>query len=1015
MSSSSGTEEATPSVASRLLRNPLGRMTLAGSRAYVVKAAERSAEAITDALDAYRKAAQSEGGELKRVTLREEFTIVLDTSSRMLYLAVAIVVLYGVLAAVGWYGSAATTVGSLLFVGAAALLVVLVVHMMLFFFARSDQKTHAEVVTYNIGQTIAQRLRGIETMRSFMRELAAFQGEFGGAGAAAGSQPVSDADREAEAAANEARKQIEDFLKRMANEQPLELFGLHKIKAKKRRLAWMSGALLLGVLTAGAVAIGLSVVTAQGILGARTLGGEQLALDDVASSADGGASWSRAAAAGALSGDAWLSPQADVFHGPFGPRSEFGLVTVAGGSGVVVVGGAAPQGQDARKRAAYADVWRGDVVDGRGWVSWRVQTRSAPWGRRWGHQVVNAGGTLVLVGGVDGTTGEARKDVWTSADEGATWTKAADFPGRARYHHTMLAAQNQGAEGEWLIVLIGGVTGGAEKIVGEVWWSRNAGASWQAVGTASEQPFGEREAAALAAVPTVALISATQAAELMARMPIAADRTVDGVELGEAELVRLPSFAYTQLMALIDARAAAMRNAWDGGNANAPTSSSLLGRLLAAGLAPAAAVAASRRRRGGRGKAKAFRKGRYARAGADGDEDGADGDEGGTAAPPADSGEEEEDDDAEIIVETPTVPPPPPPPPASGPTLAERKAQINAMLGTGRAITTAAHLAAMTEAHVAVLLGDDAARGDLGRKALRDGVASLWRAPRVGVLVLSGGGAGKADRAREIRAPLDVFSSADGGVTWSKLPIADRAPMPVARRGHAMLARQTAPNQTQELVLAGGFQTARGADVGLPLGDVWVSGDVGLSWRRVGSGPGRSEQISSGPYDIPRRAHFGMAVVNVVNAPIGGTGLLIVGGDATGTPEDERKALGVFGGGLNPDRETVPDELGSGQKVQLLAAAAAVVLLLGLLAAMHLKVYRAQYRDIPLAYVRTEKAWRESLERVAADPAKFEVPGSFARIGKSIPQVLRSASAVVRSVRSAGPSMSAPGGYRSVA
>lgn len=891
----------------------------------MIRAAERSAEAITDALDAYRKAAQAEGGELKRVALREEFTIVLDTSVRMLYLGVAVMVLYVVLVAVGWYGSAATAVGSLLFVGAAAVLILLVVHTMLFFFARSDQKTQSEVVTFNIGQTIATRLYGIETMRSFMRELAAFQGEFGGAGGGAQPGPEGgDAD-----AANSARSSIEQFLFRMANEKPLELFGLHKIKNKRRRLRVTGGLLLVGVLCAGAAAVALSVITAQGALARKGLSGEQLALDDVAVSTDGGNSWSRGVAPSpAPSGESWLSPQGDVFHAPFGPRGEFGMVALEGGNVVVVVGGAAPQGKDARQRAAYADVWRGERVAGQGWVSWRVQNRAAPWGRRWGHQVARAGSRLVLVGGVDGDTGEVRKDVWTSEDEGVTWTKQADFPGRARYHHAMASAPDRssvGGSSRWLTVLVGGVTGGAERIENEVWQSVDGGESWQAPGGAEARPFGEREAAALTVLPVPDRLTEAQAQELVRRIPDEADRTVGETVLGITELRSLPSLANARIMQVLDARARRMRQAWDGGNDSAPATNSLLGRALAAGQATPEAQASD-----------------------------------------------------------------------------AQKAQINAMLG-GLAITRPQHLAAVSEAHVSALKGNDAALGDLGRKDLRDTIAALWNAPNAGVLVLTGGAPGRSDRSRGTRAPIEVFRSADAGATWERVGISAGSPTPTSRRGHAMVARQGATEGVLELVLVGGFQTTRGADLGRPLGDVWLSNDLGSSWRRVGSGAGRIEQISAAPYDIPRRAFFGLAAVTADGAAMGGTGLLVLGGEATGTPEEEREALGLFGAGMNDDRETVPDELTWGGKVQLLASAAAVLLVLGMLVALHISFYRAQYKDIPRAYVKTEQAWREALEDVAANPERYEVPGSFARIGKSVPQALRSAGSIVRSMRSAAP------------
>jgi hypothetical protein len=899
--------------------------SLESSRSTVIRAAERSAEAITDALDAYRKAAQAEGGELKRVALREEFTIVLDTSARMLYLAVAVMVLYAVLVAVGWYGSAATAVGSLLFVGAAAVLILLVVHTMLFFFARSDQKTQSEVVTFNIGQTIATRLYGIDTMRSFMRELAAFQGEFGGAGAEA-----TGAGGEAEAASG-ARSSIEQFLFRMANEKPLELFGLHKIKAKRRRLRFTGGLLLIGVLCAGAAAVALSVITAQGALARKGLSGEQLALDDVAVSTDGGNSWSRGVAPSpAPSGESWLSPQGDVFHAPFGPRSEFGMAALDGGNAVVVVGGAAPQGKDARQRAAYADVWRGERVAGQGWVSWRVQNRAAPWGRRWGHQVARAGSRLVLVGGVDGDTGEVSKDVWASDDEGVSWTQQADFPGRARFHHAMASAPDRSSEGgggRWLIVLVGGVTGGAERIENEVWRSLDGGVSWQAAGGAEARPFGEREAAALTVLPVLDRLTEPQAQELVRRIPDEADRTVGDTVLGITELRSLPSLANARITQVLDARARKMRNAWDGGNDRAPTSDSLLGRALAAGQATPEAQASD-----------------------------------------------------------------------------AQKAQINAMLGA-LTITRPGHLAAMSEAHVSALQGNDATLGDLGRKDLRDAIAALWNAPNAGVLVLTGGAPGRSDRTRGTRAPIEVFRSSDAGVTWERVEISAGSPAPTSRRGHAMVSRQQGTAESvPELVLVGGFQTVRGADLGLPLGDAWVSNDLGTSWRRVGSGAGRIEQISAAPYDIPRRAFFGLATVAAEGGPAGTlTGLLALGGEATGTPEEEREALGLIGAGMNDDRETVPDELNWGGKVQLLASAAAVLLVLGMLVALHTGFYRAQYRDIPRAYVKTEKAWREALEDVAANPERYEVPGSFARIGKSVPQALRSAGSIVRSMRSAAP------------
>ena len=340
--------------------------SLARSRKRVSDAATRSAAAITDALDVYRKAAQAEGGELRRIALREEFTIVLDTSTRMMWVALVVAMLYGVLTPLALYGRASTAVGVMLGIGMVGLLLLLFVHVMLFFFARSDQRTHSEVVTYNIGQTIATRLMGIETMRSFMRELAAFSGEFAPAAAGSASSGSSSSSSAEDAAAageqvqdemaHQARQRIEDFLKRMALDQPLELFGLHKIKKKRDRLGWAGGA-MVAVLAALAVgALALSGVAMGRAFGLGLPGDERLAMDDVALSVDGGGSWSRGSGPmeGSQPGDS-ISPLQEVYHAPFGPRSHFGFVRLSEGS-VLLMGGAAPAGQDGQKRAAYADV-----------------------------------------------------------------------------------------------------------------------------------------------------------------------------------------------------------------------------------------------------------------------------------------------------------------------------------------------------------------------------------------------------------------------------------------------------------------------------------------------------------------------------------------------------------------------------------------------------------------------------------------------------------------------------------
>lgn len=904
--------------------------SLARSRKRVSDAATRSAEAITDALDVYRKAAQAEGGELRRIALREEFTIVLDTSTRMMWVALVVAMLYGVLTPLALYGRASTAVGVMLGIGMVGLLLLLFVHVMLFFFARSDQRTHSEVVTYNIGQTIATRLMGIETMRSFMRELAAFSGEFAPAAASSSRSAAEEAAAAGEQVqdemAHQARQRIEDFLKRMALDQPLELFGLHKIKRKRERLGWAGGAMVAVLAALAVAALALSGVAMGQALGLGLPGDERLAMDDVALSSDGGASWSRGSGPmeGAQPSDS-ISPLQEVYHAPFGPRSQFGFVRLSEGS-VLLMGGAAPAGQDRDKRAAYADVWRGEAAGARGWVSWTRVLANAPWGRRWGHRVVNAGGTLVLAGGRASPGGAALKDVWTSTDGGASWAKQADLPGEPRLNHSMAAVEDAQRPGEWLVVLAGGV-GGSKVISGEVLWSRDRGASWAAVGDAANQPWGEREGAAMAFVPSGALVSAVQAEELVARIPLTADRTVGEQVLGAAELQTLPQAAHTQFMAAVEARAASMRGLWDGGNAAAPTTASMVGAALAAGaISPSAEDAAT----------------------------------------------------------------------------AEQKAAVNAMLGPSRLISNAAHLALMTKAHYATLTAND---DDTKAKALRAAISARWTAPNTGTLVMTGGAPGTSDRSRGRRAPLEVFRSLDGGVTWVRVDFPSAAKLPTSRRGHGMTA-----GSNGRLFLAGGVQTARGDDEGRPLGDVWVSGDAGSTWQRVGSGEGRIDQVSSGPYDIPRRAYFGLAAVGE-----GGGSLLAVGGDATGMPRDEREAAGILAAGVNSggaeDEDVVASELGESTKAMVAVAAVMVLLLLLLGVALHWSFYRAYYRDIPLSYVRTEKAWRDALEAVAASPDVYEVPGSFARIGRSVPQALRSIGSVARSMQSAVPGVQSLGGY----
>jgi len=875
---------------------------LARSRDAVSAAAERSAEAIGDALDAFNKARQAEGGELKKIALREEFTIVLDTSKRMLWVALVVAVLYAVTVPLALYGRVSVAVGVMLAVGMVGLLLLLFVHVMLYFFSRSDQKTHSQVVTYNIGQTVATRLMGIETMRSFMRELAAFTGS---------AMPEEQGEGDA---AGQARARIEDFLKRMALDESLSLFGLHRIKRKRERIGIVGGAMVAVLVSSLLGAMVLSGVSVGEALGLSRPGAERLAMDDVAASSDGGASWSRGGPATYEAGDS-VSPLKEVYHAPFGARSHFGFTVLEDGS-VLVAGGAAPAGEDDAKRAAYADVWRGVKVEGRGWVSWERMTSKAGWSARWGHAMVAVGSTVVLVGGREGDTGKLLREVWVSADNGATWTKRSDFPGEARMLHAMAVGMDARREDAPVIYLAGG--SGDKTIAAELWRSTDVGASWSRVGDASSVPWNEREAPALTVVRDAPMIAADVAARLFARLPVAADRTVDERALSAADLQTFSETQGSELLALLDARGAAVRKRWDGGSNMSVASDSLLGAVI-------------------------------------------------SAAPPTEEAK----------------------------ATAEQLAAVLAIMGTFAPPSSDANLARMTKAHYNTLVALDT--GSV-KKNLTDAISSFWKAPQVGTLVLTGGRPGTTDRARGKLAPIETFRSQDGGATWTEVAYAPGAKVPSSRRGHAMAALRIRTGQADQLVLVGGLQTTKGNDEGRPLGDVWISGDGGSSWQRVGTGKGRIDQVSSGPYDIPRRAFFGLGAVGA--SASNRMDLLVVAGDATGMPSDEREDAGLLLRGLNEGaaENVVSPELPFSTKVTVFVAGALVVLMLLLCVGLHWIYYRSQYVDIPQAYVRTEKAWREALERVATSPDKFEVPGSFAKIGKSVPQTLRSIGSAARSM-----------------
>ncbi len=68
----------------------------------------------------------------------------------------------------------------------------------------------------------------------------------------------------------------------------------------------------------------------------------------------------------------------------------------------------------------YGDLWSSS--DG---ANWELATSSAPWGKRQGQELVEYGGYMWLVTGLDAKTNEGKGDAWYTRD-GLDWKKAPD-------------------------------------------------------------------------------------------------------------------------------------------------------------------------------------------------------------------------------------------------------------------------------------------------------------------------------------------------------------------------------------------------------------------------------------------------------------------------------------------------------------------------------------------------------------------------------------------------------------
>ncbi len=117
-------------------------------------------------------------------------------------------------------------------------------------------------------------------------------------------------------------------------------------------------------------------------------------------------------------------------------------------------------------------------ADGAAWT----QKTAAAWstGGRFGHTAVVFNGKVWVLGGAttsDGVTFTPFKEVWSSADGGATWTRAPDPPWTARLDHTSVVWDNR----MWVIC---GRTNSTTP-VNDVWFTSD-GASWQQLAVPSE-------------------------------------------------------------------------------------------------------------------------------------------------------------------------------------------------------------------------------------------------------------------------------------------------------------------------------------------------------------------------------------------------------------------------------------------------------------------------------------------------------------------------------------------------
>ena len=119
------------------------------------------------------------------------------------------------------------------------------------------------------------------------------------------------------------------------------------------------------------------------------------------------------------------------------------------------------------------DVWR-STDKGATWVEMKPND-AIGWSKRsWQRCVVMSDGSIVLMGGSDGSN---KNDVWNSTDNGATWTLVNTSAGWSRRYGHSSVAMPDGS-----IVLMGGDDGSLKN---DVWRSRDNGTTWALMNASS--------------------------------------------------------------------------------------------------------------------------------------------------------------------------------------------------------------------------------------------------------------------------------------------------------------------------------------------------------------------------------------------------------------------------------------------------------------------------------------------------------------------------------------------------